>query len=118
MFLNDARYIGRFSGGSTLDFYIGRYMVGLVILISDWGGATGNDTKIYAVSGHSFSSYIQNIATVSSSNINSLSYLGYTDPYLGRRYAQKFRASSTQATSVYYKAILSGDGDEVILPIS
>jgi hypothetical protein len=116
-FLSDARLVGSFPAGGTLDFYIGRYMIGLIILISDWGGATGVDSKIYAVSGHSFCSYIQNIATVSSSNLNSLSYLGYTDPYLGLRYVQKFRASSSQSSSVYYKSFLAGSGDEIVQPI-
>ena len=116
-FLTDARFIGRFDGGGILDFYIGRYGVGFIILISDWGGACGVDAKIYAVSSASFGSYLQNIVTLQNGNANSLAYLGYTDPYLGRRYVQKFRASSSQATSVFFKPFLSGDGDEVICPI-
>ena len=122
--LGDCRLVqengGSCPAGGTLDFYIGRYMLGLIVLISSWGGAVQNDMKIYAISGHSCGSQIVLLATLQSGNINSLSYQGYTDPYLGRRYAQKFRCtcSATTGASVYYKALLPGDGDDVLQPIN
>lgn len=118
-FLNDCRLVGSCNVNSTYDFYIGRYMIGLIILISSWGGAVSNDVKIYAVSGHSLTSYLVLLATLSSQGCNSLTYQGYTDPYLGVRYAQKFRCTcnTLSGASVYYKPFLSGDSDNILIPI-
>jgi len=119
-FLSDCRLVGNCDVNSTSDFYIGRYMVGLIILFSGWGGAVSNDVKIYAVSGHSLTSYITLLATLSSQGCNSLSYQGYTDPYLGVRYAQKFRCTcnTLAGASIYYKPLLAGDGDHILQPIT
>lgn len=113
------RYLGYCSGGSTFDFYIGRYMSGFIVLIQDWGGACGVLTKIYHVTGQSLGSYVSLVNSLGSGGGScDLTYLGYTDWYLSVvRYAQKFRVSGTYGVAIFWVPFAGGGDDQTIMPL-
>ncbi|MCP4481428.1 MAG: hypothetical protein GY817_01180 [bacterium] len=120
-----SHYIGSIGSGGTIDFYLGRYMSGILTVQSSWGGATGVKSTMYFISGQSFSSYINTISDISTGGgSHTLSYLGYTDYLHGVvRFAQQFRVTNngyqgSTGSSVWWTPFVKGSDQERANPIA